>query len=200
MRRLLHLFLIFVWGVGRFCVCLAWAAGIALAMIGSLAVSDALQPPKLPAVRPLYPPESPSHFADSSRPTREQLLGMTNTQRWGELQKALPYLDRVCPEIADWTRKKWESGQLVFETANKGRYAYYMPALGMLGINLYAFELSDAELACTLAHEFRHSRQNVFPGIQVAVAALFGINRKDLVEREAYEFEDVIRRAIRGHR
>lgn len=170
-----------------------------MAWIGLLAVCDAVYNPKLPAIMPHW--TRPYLLDGSTRPSRPELLAMSDAERFRSMEEALRILDHVCPDVADWTRIKRESGQLVFETPSLGRYAWYMPATGVVGINIDALELSDAELACTLAHEFRHSRQTMLKSVQVGIAQLFGMDRRfELVEAEAYEFEGRVRRAIRGYR
>lgn len=176
------------------CFVLSVAIGFC-ALVGMLAISDALNPERVPSVRPL-----PSHYPlRAAGPTREELLAMSDAERWETLQDSLAMLDYVCPEVSEWVRRRWYGGHLVFDMSERRCYAYYLPGLSVLGISLLGLLESREELACTLAHEFRHSRQNVLRGLQASIAAVFGQDRLDeLVESPAYAFGDRVRRAIRG--
>lgn len=181
---------------------LKWAACVAtlwLTGVGVLALSAAVSPPNLP---PVWGNRADCISREESIPhTREWFLRLSDKERWQRMQKALAILDIVCPDVSDWTRERWYTGHLVFDTHENGTLAWWMPAFRLLGVNLAALEQSDAELACTLAHEFRHSRQSLLLNVQKVFAQLCGVDsRYELVESEAYAFEDVVRRAIRGKR
>ena len=117
------------------------------------------------------------------------------------MQESLLFLDVVCPACSKWVREKYESGQLVFDARECGLYGWYHPATGKVGVCFFALSDSTTELACTLAHEYRHSRQGILRGVQCEIAKTFGVDRTfELVEAEAYEFEERVRRAMRGER
>lgn len=195
MRRLWFLLRLFVNGAWRIVCPFLVVALILFSFLGGLAFADAIHPVQLPAVRPLQYP----HVQSRERLSRDELLALANEERWQIMQPALDILDNVCPEIATWTRKKWLDGQLVFDTDSENLYAWYHPATGRVAVTMLGLSECDGEMACTLAHEFRHSRQNFLRGAQCQIALLWGLDRKsELVEDEAYVFEARVRRAIRG--
>lgn len=167
--------------------------------LGMWAIADAFRAPKLPPIKPAVRwIELPPHvFQD-----RAALLWMSDQQRWSELSNALLILDTVCPDVSAWTRDRWDTGHLEFETAAGPYWARWKPwPFARVSITLCLLECgSDAYIAQVLAHEFRHSRQPTLPAIQCGIAAMCGLDRKDLVESEAEEFEARVARAIRGER
>lgn len=174
------------------------AVVVLLALLGAVAVADVWIKPDLPHIRVSAQPRVWWQF--TGRRTWMQADALDDAGRWAALQPALRILDEVCPEVAEFTRERWASGHLVFEREDRGRYAAWYVLPRTLVINYVAWEFGDAELACTLAHEFRHSRQGYLRGLQLGIGRLFGVDRSDLVEDEAYEWEGRVRRAIRGQR
>ena len=182
-----------MWDCAKFC---AFSALCFLALIGTVAVTDAYRPPNLPTVRSLA---GTAGQCARRVPETEELAGMSAGQLWEEMQPALGILDKVCPEISSWTRERYRSGHVFFERGYKGRYAAWWILPQTLEIDLVALTESDAELACTLAHEFRHSRQPYLITVQSQLAKLAGLDRtSELVEADAYAFERIVRRAIQG--
>ena len=192
--RIAFLFRIFFagcWSLARIILMVCVAL---LALIGAAAIPDALHKTNLPTI---YPTRVSCGSLAAPRHARERLLAMSREQKWNLMQGAIHILDIACPTIADWVRLKWYRGQLVFSTDDHC-YGWYVPASGILGMTLEGLLQSDVELCVTLAHEFRHSRQTLFKSIQVSISDLFGIDRRyELVEAEAYQFEDKVRQAIR---
>lgn len=177
--------------------CVVGALAILLALIGVFAVWDAPQVPRLPAVRPLIIPIESEPLALNA----EKFASMSNAERWEHMATSLHYLDLVCPEVSEWVRGRWDTGRLVFDTnspLSERCYAWYQHVRGVLGITMHGLARDEVELACTLAHEFRHSRQSLFQVVQVAIADLVGVRyRRDVMESEAYDFEDQVRKGIR---
>lgn len=166
-----------------------------LALIGAMAVSDALQPPNLPRVR-AWP-------AGAHRVQAECLRWVDGEgeTRWGQVQKALRILDVICPEVSAWVRDRHDCGHLIFEETEKPYYACWWVVPRVLIINHSALTRSDAEIAGTLAHEFRHSRQPILRVTQAVIAEFAGLDRRhELCEAEAYQFEATVRRAIKGEK
>lgn len=194
MKRLSLILVRGCWDIGKF-----WAvfALVLLSALGAAAVADALRKPQLPTV-----------LALSRNEYILFLVGQTDGERlpavtyqgggWDRLQRPLAILDRVCPEIAVWTRERHDAGHLIFDAEDKTYFACIYVATQTVHISPAGMADSDEGLACTLAHEFRHSRQSFLRNLQVTLAKLCGIDRSDLVEDEAYEFEGRVRRAIRG--
>lgn len=198
MRRLLFFTRLSCRVVLWFAVGLLLGLYLFLACLGVLTVSDAVQPPNLPSVRPLPAADSWRAHGGGNH-TLSELLTMNDRQRWDTMQPALSLLHIVCPTVEDWSRQHFYSGRLVFVTEPARYMAYYVPGLDMVAVNVATLQESDAEIAITLAHEFRHSRQNALPVAQAKIAGWFGLDRwHELVEEDAYEFEYRIARAIRG--
>lgn len=195
--RLLFLLRIALRGIWDCLKVVAFGAGCFLALIGAVAVADAFRPPNLPTIRPM----SAKPYSRWVIPQIEELSWGSDKGWWEEMRVALCILDEVCPEVSAWVRERYQSGHLFFETADKHRFAAWWIVPQMLEIDLCALAESDAELACTLAHEFRHSRQPYLLTVQSQLSRLAGLDRtQELVEADAYAFEERVRRAIRGEK
>lgn len=175
--------------------------------IGFVAIGESFHKPNLPHVRAIFPGEQAEiiqcinangicRFAGSRESAEE--MQASGILQYDKLRGALVWLDAVSPPIADWVRGCWEAGKLRF--VNQDRYvAAWYPATKTLAIDIKTLTCdSDEYKAQVLAHEFRHSRQPFLPQIQRDIARLFGVDREDLVEAEAVEFEHRVARAIRG--
>ena len=77
---------------------------------------------------------------------------------WVALQPALQILDDICPQASKWAREQHESGKLVWLNQSEDSYAKYSHIHRNLMINVDLFTLTNGERACTIAHEFRHSK------------------------------------------
>lgn len=118
---------------------------------------------------------------------------------WEACQPALKILDTVCPEASKWARDRHACGKLVWVSEPDGTYAKYMFVGKILMINADMFALSNGERACTIAHEFRHSRQNFSKPLKAAcVILLTWERRQEVVEDDAYFYESQVRNAIYG--
>ena len=132
------------------------------------------------------------------------------SKAWDGLNPALQILDRVCPEASEWARNQEKSGKIVWtidtskkdilegkSKENEDEYAKYEG--GILTINSALFELKNSERACTIAHEFRHSRQNFSKKWKSACSVLLtGVRNDSIIEDDAYLFECRVRESIYG--
>lgn len=118
---------------------------------------------------------------------------------WIALQPALKLLRIVCPEASDWAEYQKKSNKIIWITQSDGTNARYDQIQDRLMINSDMFALSNAEIACTIAHEFRHSRQNMSKSWKSACSLLLTGNRNvNIIEDDAYFFEARIRQVING--
>jgi hypothetical protein len=128
------------------------------------------------------------------------LVNYDHEQCWDAIQPALLLLDEACPEASAWARDRHATGLLRW-IDNDYIYASYHPASGHLSISRLFFGLNDGERAVTIAHEFRHSRQNFSKMITASVAMVLTVNNDlldDIMEPDAYWFEQNVRIAIFG--
>lgn len=172
-----------------------------LVCMGALAVHEALVPAPVGAVKPL-PPSVVTFLRDlppRRMPSVDQLKQMSDAAKREQMEDALLMLRCVCPEVATWVEDRYKSGNLVFENHDTGHFAAFSILTRTLYVNVIAFA-DDETLAVVLAHEYRHSRQPLLRIVQINLAALAGLNRQDLVEDEAYEFEGRVYRALHGNR
>lgn len=122
-------------------------------------------------------------------------------EAWNALQPALEILDELCPEASAWARNQHAKKHIVWIPDPDGTYARYDMFGGRLIINAEMYTLNDGEIACTIAHEFRHSRQNISKSIQSACAIILtGKQVKDIIEDDAYFYECKLRESIYGYR
>jgi hypothetical protein len=141
--------------------------------------------------------------------THKKAKNFTNTklvvdydheQCWDAIQPAISLLDEACPEAAVWARERYDL-KLLRWVDNDFIYASYQPATGRLSISRGFFALSDGERAVTIAHEFRHSRQN-FSKLIIATIGLIltgdDAMKDGIIEPDAYWFEQNVRIALFG--
>ena len=118
---------------------------------------------------------------------------------WVALQPALQILDDICPQASKWAREQHESGKLVWLNQSEDSYAKYSHIHRNLMINVDLFTLTNGERACTIAHEFRHSRQNLSKSLKTSASLLLTGNRNEaIIEDDAYLFEGRVRESIYG--
>lgn len=181
----------------------AWCGFVALAILGlwlgAMVIVEAYSNPRLPPVRPI---PAGVQWQYRPAPTRAEVLAMSAGERWGRMAGALWMLDRVCPEIADWTREHRRCHRIVFmdEAPGDNRLADYNMAARVLRIYPGGLAQSDAGIAVTLAHEFRHSRQGLLRCLVWSVALALGTDGSWILEPEAYAFQREVSKALRGER
>ena len=118
---------------------------------------------------------------------------------WLSLKPALQILDVVCPEASAWARDQKESNNIVWVPKSDGAYARYDQVRMRLIVNADMFALINSERSCTIAHEFRHSRQNISKSWKSACYLLLkGKRNPDIIEDDAYFYEAKVRDAING--
>lgn len=118
-------------------------------------------------------------------------------QNWQNLQPSVKILRKVCPEAAKWVIDRHDKGLIIWETKNNGCFANYNYFSEILSLNESFLMNNDGQKACTLAHEFRHSRQNITKPLKLSMwLMILGHKRTELVENEAYWFGDRVHIAI----
>lgn len=115
---------------------------------------------------------------------------------WEDLQAPIAILKKVCPDAAKWVEEEHETNRIVWELRYSGNYASHHPITGIMTINRITFDETDGEKAVILAHEFRHSRQNLAKSVHEAMALILRGKQTDRIETDAYLFEYQVRRAI----
>lgn len=186
-----------VGGLARYSFLFAFSLSAAL---GVAVLEDVFNPPNLPAVRPL-------RDACAVRQAQEDYQRLSvgappfDCIRWDRMSPALRLLDRVCPDVSMWVRDEYYGGRLRFVGGDVPYIACYWVAWRSLDIAPYFFE-QDVSWQCdTLAHEFRHSQQNVLPMLEALISRWAGRDRThELVEAEAYRFGHEVRAAVLGGR
>lgn len=144
-------------------------------------------------------PSIHSHRIATSYQNHDLVKNFEPERAWQAIQPSLKILDEVCPEASDWLRDQHKCDKLTWMPDPDGTYAYYDFATGRVTINAQMFELSVGERAVTVAHEFRHSRQNIAKFIRAAFCVLLtGKHKPELIETDAYLFEHEVRWAIFG--
>lgn len=118
-------------------------------------------------------------------------------QCWSDCQIPLRILRKVCPEAEAWVRERHASGKIVWSSKCDGFYAKYDYINGNLTLTPAFFEQIDGQKAVTMAHEFRHSRQNWTKPVRAVIAVLLkGEPQEWIVENDAYLFEKEVYLAI----
>ena len=129
----------------------------------------------------------------------------TADARWNGLSPVLAILDRVNPAVAQWVRQKHDRGLLVFGEGHRTprepgiALAKYDVFGGRLVVNPVLFCENDGNIAVTLCHEYRHSRQNLGKTCQYTLSFLF-VRGGDLsiIENDAVIYEQEAQTAIFG--
>lgn len=126
--------------------------------------------------------------------------------RWNGLAPALAILEQVNPAVAKWVREKHGKGLLAFgdESQTTGEVgdalAKYDTFRGRVTVNPALFSENDGNIAVTLCHEYRHSRQNLGKFCQYVLSFLF-VRGGDLsvIENDAVIYEQEAHSAIFGN-
>lgn len=160
-------------------------------------VWDAISEEKVPEPRML------SHFSNEFFRARKNSMPnfdmsvMDPDECWKALQSPLQILDKVVPEAAAWVRDRQEHGLIEYSKVDNGCYATYHVGDRRMVLYPCFFLRKDGEKACTLAHEYRHSRQGWPKLLKRAVAYLIlGRKVEWIVENDAYYYEYKVREAI----
>lgn len=178
---------------------------ILLALFGLLSLWTAYGDGPLPAFTDLLPssPLVPSRVSS----VHCMAEGASEETRWLGLAPALAILDEVNPEVASWVRQKHEAGQLVFTDRYRSEDGK-MPPLAKhdafkhtLTVNRGLFAQNDGTTAAILAHEYRHSRQNLPKTILYALSFLLRAEGDpSIVENDALLYEGEAYIAVFGER
>lgn len=156
-------------------------------------------PDDVPEITPLVSVKTKEAATLNTTP----VVGETIEEVYEQLEPTLVILKEVCPEAEAWVRDRYRKCKFYVSCGNYGYFAAYAPLYGILDLNVSMFNLSDGEKAVILAHEFRHSRQNI---LKMVVSGATLIFRSDMnmnehykfIEYEAEEFERKARRSIFG--
>ena len=123
-------------------------------------------------------------------------------QNWLLLRPTLELLDETCPHVSTWVRQKQRAGQVRWAVGSSKRgsdryFSTFNVATDELTIYKLCFGQTDIEKCCTLAHEWRHSRQNRAVVIREVMSAVF-LFRPDetLVEDDADLYEHRLRQVF----
>ena len=122
-------------------------------------------------------------------------------KNWEALQPTLEILKPVCPHVEEWVRERHASGHLKWcincpQKNTESYMATYNWGTGDLTIYKLCFNYSDSEKACTLAHEWRHSRQNFAVFCRESLSTVFLLKPDEtLVEDDADLYENKVRLA-----
>ena len=120
-------------------------------------------------------------------------------ENWAALQPTLSVLEPVCPHVVEWVWERYHSGKIQWKEDIPGGPLYLATHNwidGELCLYRRLYAQSDAEKACTLAHEWRHSRQN-YSVLSRQILSIVFLNRNDetLVEDDADLYENKVRLA-----
>lgn len=126
----------------------------------------------------------------------------TPEQYWQALQPTLEILDAVAPEIGNWVRDRHQAGKILYAmpgNAPDDAIAGYQPMTRQLFLSNTFWRFSNGEKASTLAHEFRHSQQNIPKSIAVRMTQLITgdlLKYPSRIEDEAYMYQLEFYRAV----
>ena len=118
---------------------------------------------------------------------------------WNHLQPSLSILKEACPEAEAWVRNRHQEGKYGYTWGRTGYYAAFHPILRVLIINESLLRCSDGEKAAILAHEFRHSRQNIAKHVVTVITMILARDLQEhfeIVEYEAERFEEEVRKVV----
>ena len=120
------------------------------------------------------------------------------------VQPGLIILDDVCPEVSAWVRRLHSGGRILFRGRHDDGFARYDLVSGTLILCPRFFDSAADVKAEVLAHEYRHSLQNLTRLIRSAVHDCLGDETsEDVIENAAYRFEyeihDGIEVTFRAH-
>lgn len=121
---------------------------------------------------------------------------------WQAMQPAMEILEEVSPEIAAWVRQKQDTQKIVYGQpmiGGDGPIAAYHPVFNNLYICQPFWEMKDGDKAAVLAHEYRHSRQNLPKMFSDRIAQLLSLKINEYpchIEDEAYLYEKEFYQAL----
>jgi hypothetical protein len=165
--------------------------------MGSLSFWEVVVPDNVPEINAMLGPKQLEIAEDCPDP--DLTCSFNSDKAYFSLRPTLQILDIVCPESSHWFRKQYENGKIIWTTEDDGSYARYKPLTGEVVVNAEMFVLKNGERACTIAHEFRHSRQNLSKYFKLTTAYLLtGKHNSDIIENDAYLYESQVRSAING--
>lgn len=166
-----------------------------IGILGLCEVYDICVPEVVPEVNSLPPTSTEARFA---RQNSTSQVGIKDSNLlWSDLRKPLYILDRVCPEASQWVRDRYYHGKLVWPVNHDGYIAKFNYGTKQLFIYPLFFDENDGKKAAILAHEFRHSRQNITKLIRRAFAyAMLKQTQDWVVENDAYYFQQQVELAI----
>lgn len=123
-------------------------------------------------------------------------------ERFHALNNALKILDETNPIVSKWVRNQNNINKLFFVEENKSDINFYAKFNWMnqsLCIHKRLFAESDGEIAVTLAHEYRHSRQHYTKMIRYAFSTFWSKDGEEsIIENDAYLYEMKAYSAIFG--
>lgn len=166
-------------------------------MLGIINLCDILVIEDVPQINDSYSlrDKMPNEYSDT-----DLCKNFDSDRAWDAIQPALKILDVVCPEASAWARSQKKSGKIIWDSKFDETAARYDQVKMSLTINADMFGLKNSEIACTIAHEFRHSRQNISKSYKSAFSLLLtGTRNPDIIEDDAYFFEAKVREAINGY-
>jgi len=134
--------------------------------------------------------------------------GTTHEERFDSLRNALAILDKVNPAVSAWVRERNDSGNLYFierrDTQSSCKNAIFCLAKfhwfdRTLAIDKGLFVENDGNIAVTLAHEYRHSRQHYTKMLRYALSTFWTESGEPtIVENDALLYEMKAYSAIFG--
>ncbi len=148
---------------------------------------------------------SPAFAAQAIRNTTQTLQpDASEAKHWQAMAPSRELLTALSPEIAAWLYKLRQQDRLafhepseslptVFHAASETQViAAYRHLDGTLYLGQTFWRLSDGQKAAVLAHEYRHSRQNLPKRISRQLAQIAGgggLHYQSLIEDEAFAYE-----------
>jgi hypothetical protein len=157
----------------------------------------------IPELRPVNAEEPDWSKQVRARETLHlQHQSVSDEARWQGLQPALAVLDKTLPEVSAWVRDRHQQNLLVFNGEGfgmDGAIAAYQPSTKTLFVNEYYWGMNTGNQAGVLAHEFRHSLQNLPKTMAVKVGQLITgdfLKYPSLIEDEAFQYQSQYLKAI----
>ncbi len=124
-------------------------------------------------------------------------VGWGDSRRLELLVSSVRLLDKVCPSASQWFTDQLNSGKVVFSGSDYEYYAHFDFVSRKLYITDNFYKLSEGHKAAIIAHEYRHSLQNLAKFIKRAIfIVISGEPHEGVVENEAYLFELRILKAL----
>jgi hypothetical protein len=170
-----------------------------LLVLGACDVYDIIFPENVPSVSFIgkHSEESRLVSQNSSKVNLTWGQPLDPEQCWADCQKPLRILKKVCPEAEAWVRERHASGKIVWAEKHDGMYGRYDFISGRLTLTSAFFDQNDGQKAVTMAHEFRHSRQNFTKPFRALIAIMIRREPQEwIVENDACHFEKEVYIAI----